>query len=200
VFIFLQPPGFEMLDDPNFQRFLSVHANHHDERPIAVFDCDGTVIRGDIGEAMLFYQLEHFHFLLSPGEIWKDHPQRRELDEAYGALANADPAGRRGHPAFEPFAHFVLEWYFGQIAAGKVEKACADIVRLLSGYSAEEVRILAEATFLQESSTPLSERNLGGYARPLGIRYIVESVELLKALQEKGFDIWVISGSNRWSV
>ena len=34
--------------------------------PLAVFDCDGTVIQGDIGEAMLYHQLEHFLFRVSP--------------------------------------------------------------------------------------------------------------------------------------
>lgn len=189
-----------MLDDPMLRKFLEVNSNHRTDRPVAVFDCDGTVIKGDIGEAMLYHQIEHFWLKTSPARVWPDHPEAHELDRLYGALAEMPPPSRRNHSLYEPFARLILDWYFGQIAEGQVEKACSDIVRLFSGYSQEEVRALAQETFLSERGTPLSVRTLGGYSRPRGIRYIDETVELLKILQDASFDLWVVSGSNRWSV
>jgi len=45
-------------------------------RPLAVFDCDGTVIQGEHREAMFYRQIEHFHFRRSPASVWPDHPRR----------------------------------------------------------------------------------------------------------------------------
>ena len=76
-------------------------------RPLAVFDCDGTVIKGDIGEAMFFRQIEQFHFRLNPAALWPDHPRRKELGKAYEKLALLPPEERTRDPAFEPFARML---------------------------------------------------------------------------------------------
>lgn len=189
-----------ILNDPTLHRFLTSHSNHRADHSVAVFDCDGTVIKGDIGEAMLFHQIEHFHFRVSPAEVWDDHPHREKLGQLFDSLARAEPSQRQRHSSFEPFAEMILSWYFGQIGEGKVEKACGDVVRLLAGFTPAEVRAIAEQTFLSEISIPLSERKLGSHTRPRGIRYIAETVQVLRKLQELNFDLWVVSGSCRWSV
>jgi phosphoserine phosphatase len=188
-------------DLPQIQQFLKAHTNHAPRRPgVAVFDCDGTVIKGDIGEAMLYYQLEHFHFKVSPADVWPDHPRRSELDRWYRVLTAIDASQRSSQPEFAPFADTILSWYFDQLAHGTIEKACADIVRLFSGHTLSEVRRIAEATFLEETGAPISERKLGTRLRPKGARYIRESIELVRLLMQRGFVIWAVSGSNRWSV
>jgi phosphoserine phosphatase len=190
----------DILNDPRIIRFFAEHANHRGSSPpVAVFDCDGTVIRGDIGEAMLYYQIEEFCFKVSPADVWPDYPQRGELDRLYRDLR--DGGGRRGdNPGFRKFADRILEWYFGQIEDGRVEKACADIVRLFAGYTVAEVRDIADATFLREVSALPGERRLGSRTRPSGVRFIRESRELVTELINRGFEIWAVSGSNRWSV
>ena len=189
-----------MPDDPVLRKFLDAHSNHRENHPVAVFDCDGTMIRGDIGEAMLYQQIEGFHFKVSPASVWQDHPSADRLDALFTALVQVHGAPRINHPAFEPFAKMILDRYFGQIADGSVEKACGDIVRLFSGFPENDVRALARATLASEVRTPLSIRTLGGYSRPRGIRYLNETLALFRTLQEMQFDIWVVSGSNRWSV
>jgi phosphoserine phosphatase len=186
---------------PQIQQFLKTHSNHASRKPgVAVFDCDGTVIKGDIGEAMLYYQLEHFHFKVSPADVWPDHPRRSELDRWYNILTAVDAARRSAQPEFVPFADTILSWYFDQLAEGRIEKACADIVRLFAGHTLDEVRRIAESTFLEEAWAPVSERTLGTRPRPKGARYIKESTELVTLLMQRGFDIWAVSGSNKWSV
>ena len=189
-----------VLNTPALQDFLKKHLNHASGPRVAVFDCDGTMIKGDIGEAMLYHQIEHFHFRRSPANVWEDHPERGTLDALFQHLARLSAEERRKDSAFEQFAKAVLSWYFGQIADGKVEKACTDIVRLFTGYTLPEVREIAEATFRSESTAPLAERTLGGYTRPRGIRYIAETLDVFRALQHSGFSLWVVSGSNQWSV
>ncbi len=149
---------------------------------------------------MLYYQIENFLFKVSPATVWPDNPQRNDLDDLYHQLAAAPPGQRYTHPAFHLFADVILGWYFGQINDGKVEKACADIVRLFAGYSLAEVRQISDRVFEDERSSPLTTRRLGTRILPKGVRYIKESVDLIRELQRLNFHIWAVSGSNKWSV
>jgi phosphoserine phosphatase len=190
-----------ILDDHAVRAFLDGHRDHETgPRPLAVFDCDGTVIQGDIGEAMFYRQIEHFHFRTSPASVWHDYPLRHELGALYDTLAPLSPAARPEHGAFTRFAELLLARYFDQIASGAVEKACADIVRLFAGFTPAEVRVLARETFGEEISSPFGSRRLGGRELPRGARFIRESVDLIHALLERRFEVWGVSGSNRWSV
>jgi phosphoserine phosphatase len=190
-----------ILDDPAVRAFLDGHRDHDTgPRPLAVFDCDGTVIQGDIGEAMFYRQIEHFHFRKSPAAVWPDYPLRDEIGALYDALAPLNPPERPLQGAYTRFAELLLSRYFDQIASGAVEKACADIVRLFAGFTPAEVRNLAREAFREEISSPLGRRRLGGRELPRGARFIRESVDLIHALLERRFDVWGVSGSNKWSV
>jgi phosphoserine phosphatase len=179
--------------------FLDYAGARSGEKPLAVFDCDGTLVRGDIGEAMLCRQLEHFLFRVSPASVWRDHPDREALDGLYRGLSAAG-ASALSHRAYEPLSAMVLDWYYGQMAIGRTPKACADIVRLLAGYTTEEALAMARETLHAELASPLRLRRLGGRLLPAGIRYIAETARALRRLVRDGWDIVVISGSNRWSV
>jgi len=190
-----------ILDNPAVARFLaSPDPSPGGAAPLAVFDCDGTLIRGDIGESMFYRQIERFHFRRSPADVWRAHPRRERLGELFDTLAPLEPAARTGEGAFDEFAGMLLDWYFEGIAAGRVTEACADIVRLFAGHTEEEVRAIARATFEVELSSPLGTRRLGGRDLPRGARYLEESVDLLRALAARGFEVWAVSGSSRWSV
>ncbi len=187
---------------PEIEKFLKQFGDNHvpSKRPVAVFDCDGTIIKGDIGEAMFYHQVERFLLRESPANIWVDHPKREELDNLYTTLASL-PAEKRTHDRrFISFAETMLEWYFDQLVEGKVEKACSDIVKLLTKFSEDEVHRIAAATLKDELEAPISVRKIGKHEIPNGIRYIRETVALLRQLQARHFDIWIVSGSNRWSV
>lgn len=193
--------GMTILDDPAVAAFLEAHgAPGAGPPPLAVFDCDGTVIRGDMGEAMFYRQIEHFHFRRSPASVWTDHPRRAELGRLFEELSPLDASVRNGLEAYSAFAEMLLGRYFDQIASGAVEKACADIVRLFAGYTPGEVRRLADETWEAEFGARPGTFRLGGRDLPRGARFIAESVDLIRALAERGFDIWAVSGSNKWSV
>jgi phosphoserine phosphatase len=186
---------------PTINSFLQRHADHTSGEPkLAVFDCDYTIIQGDIGEAMFYRQIREFLFRKSPADIWTDHPERPELDRLFRDLSALPPADRSPHPAFVPFADTLLSWYFDQLAEGKVEKGCADIARLFAGFTRAEVQTIADATCQDELSAPLGEMTLGTRRLPRGSRYIQESVDLALSLTQLGFSLWAISGSNKWSV
>jgi len=171
-----------------------------EESPIAVFDCDGTIIKGDVGEAMLYFQIERFLFRESPADLLPDHPQGDDLRLLYNSLVRFPPQQLTEDPRFVPFANLILSRYFDQLAEGETEKACGDIVRLLAGFTPVEVLEMSADTLRIEFDSPLLERSLGNYTVSSGVRYIKEVRELLAECQRFEFDIWVISGSNRWIV
>lgn len=186
---------------PALQEFLRQYEGKtFSKLPTAVFDCDGTIIQGDIGEAMFYHQIEHFQLRVNPANIWLDHPKREELDNLYGQLSSLPTDRRTQDRRFVSFSEMMVEWYFDQLSDGKTEKACSDIVRLLSKFTEQEVMQIAASTFNEELASLITFRKFGKHSVPKGIRYIGESVALLKELQRLGFDIWAISGSNKWSV
>jgi len=169
-------------------------------KPVAVFDCDGTIIKGDIGESMLYDQIEQFNFRHSPADIWLDHPDRQEIDRLFRSLEQVAPEERQAHPLFAPFTNLILSRYYDQLGEMKISKGCSDIVSLFAGYTRKEVKQLSEETLRGQLDRPISRRKLGKFTLPDGARYIKESVELLEMLQHKGFNIWAVSGSSKWSV
>ncbi|MGA9119968.1 MAG: haloacid dehalogenase-like hydrolase [Bacteroidota bacterium] len=188
-----------ILEHPNLRRFFSYLDTNADSSPV-IFDCDGTIIKGDVGESMLYYQIEHFLFRRSPADIWADFPDRKVLSGLFQSLERVPAEERDTHPSFPPFADAILDWYFGQIDAGQVAKACTDIVRLFSGYTTSEVRTIAAESFAGELGAAVGMRTLGRRTLPRGIRYIHESLELLRALIGRNVELWVVSGSSKWSV
>ena len=165
-----------------------------------MFDCDGTLIKGDIGEAMFYHQIEHFLLRVSPAQVWTDHPRLEELSNLYESLSDLPPEKAVHDRRFVSLADMMLGWYFDQLSEGKTEKACSDIVRLFAGYSRAEAQDIARVTLRKEIGLPAGSRSLGTLPLPQGIRYIKESVDLLFLLRQRGFDIWVVSGSSQWSV
>ena len=181
--------------------FLTKHASLTPEsHPLAIFDCDGTVIQGDIGEAMFYFQLEHFLLRISPATLWPDFQKRDELNNLFESIVALPDDRRTQDRRFLSFAEMMIDWYFDQLREGATEKACSDITRLWTGFSATEVGQVAEATLKQELASPLTKRTIGRATLPKGIRYIQEAVALLRRLQKHGFDLWTVSGSNQWSV
>jgi len=187
--------------DPNLRRFLQKY-NHptNAETPVAVFDCDDTLIKGDIGESMFYFQLEHFLLRVSPATIWPDHPKHEELSNLYEGLSKLPPDKAVRDRRFISFAEMMLDWYLDQLAEGETAKACSDIVRLFSGFTSIEVRQIAHAATKKELEANKEVWTMGRHNLPRGIRFIRESLGILKDLKSRAFDIWIISGSNRWSV
>jgi len=193
-----------ILNSMDLSSFLARHGDHTGgAAPVAAFDCDGTIIRGDIGESMLYFQLEEFLFRTSPAEVWPAHPDRAGLDRLFNDAARIDSAERTHHPGYRRFVDAILSWYFDQLATEKIPQitaGCADITRLWAGYAPEEVRRIARRNLDHELGLPLGPRQLGSYTVTRGARFLQESRQLLETLRQAGFQIWAISGSNRWSV
>jgi len=181
--------------------FLASHlVSPREVTPLAVVDCDGTIIKGDIGEAMFYFQIERFLFRESPGTLWPDYPDRKELDRLFNSLVQNPPFIGSQDGRQIAFANHLLDWYFAQLKAGQTMKACADIVRLWSGFREAEVVEVARDTVKAELAPGPEERLLGKHLLPRGVGYIKETREMLERIRAVGFNTWVVSGSNVWSV
>jgi len=180
-----------------FERFLQSGAGN---RSIAVFDCDGTLIKGDIGESMFYHQVEHFLFRESPAALWPDCPERNRLAYLFHSLVRHPPYIRHRDTRHVDLADHLLSWYFSQIKEMKTEKACSDIVRLFSGFRLSEMEEIAAEVIKEEISSPIGERAVGSHLVRRGVRFIKETGELLLAVRRAGITPWIVSGSNLWSV
>jgi len=181
--------------------FLASHiVSPREITPLAVVDCDGTIIKGDIGEAMFHFQIEHFLFRESPASLWPDYPERKQLDKLYQSLVQNPPFIGSQDGRHIAFTNHLLDWYFDQLKAGNTMKACSDIVRLWSGFRESEVVEIARDTLKGELASGTEDRLLGKFLLPRGIRYIRETRELLERIKAAGFNLWIVSGSNIWSI
>jgi len=181
--------------------FLSNHlASGSGQTPVAVVDCDGTIIKGDIGEAMFYFQIRRFLFRESPARLWPDYPERKELGYLFSSLIGAPPFEGMKDGRLIAFANHLLGWYFNQLKRGETEKACSDIVKLWAGFTQAELKEIATDTVKSELRTDQTAQLLGKFVLPRGVRYIRETIEIIRRLRAAEFDTWVVSGSNIWSV
>lgn len=179
------------------------------ERPLVVLDFDNTCIRHDIGEALLLEAAERLAFRFDAG-FWDAIPADMGRADLQAAVARLAPDSRHEVP---PSADF-LRWRKGMLLVyeGIIERdggpaSAAWLVQVLAGMRPADVRDLARATLAKELARPIGEELLAtGPDDPqpvvmaTGIRYHAEMRELVAALQRHGFDVWVVSASNQWTV
>ncbi|MHC4504630.1 MAG: HAD family hydrolase, partial [Planctomycetota bacterium] len=159
-----------------------------------VFDFDNTLICRDIGEATFAAMVEGGTLVPTPAARAVSpsfvHEGRRvsvegaaDLIPYYEAFVSAtDHQPGNTDPGFSSFAWLV------QVMAGLTP---ADIVR-----SSEKA--YARGIGKRDSSDPgLGETRVNGYRRPF---FQPEMVDLVGALLRSGYDVYVVSASNVWTV
>jgi phosphoserine phosphatase len=183
------------------------------ERPVAVLDFDGTCIRNDIGEALLLTAIERRMIVVDEGLLASVPPELGRETLRRDAVRMAELPSVAGLPDPGRDAG-LLSWRKALVAVylrlHEREGGAAAVAWLagaLAGRTPREVRALTRETLAEELARPLGERLLqdGDYdpqplAVPAGIRYPAEMLDLVAALQRHGFDVWVVSASNQWSV
>lgn len=179
--------------------------------PVALFDWDNTVSKNDVGDAITFHLVSHSKVLQPPGQDWK-RTSRYLTDAAAAALAAAcgtDVAAGRPLPtASNPAcADEILSVYIdsktrsGAAAfAGwnrrRMEPAYAWTAQLLAGYTHLEVSSMALQAVLPQLRAPqgttqtIGTRTVNGW-----IRLYDQSKDLIRALQSRRYDVWVITAS-----
>lgn len=178
------------------------------ERRIAVFDFDNTCILGDIGELYSHFLIDELLYRYDLDEFWD------LIDEADGrdkirelALASLDlPEGERD--ASDAYRSYLAEMgaLYGRklVREGKAS-TYAWAVLLHVGISALDMKILSQRAIDIELRRPVEieerQTSRGETVRiGRGLRPFLEIAQLMRSLERNGFEVWVVSATNQWSV
>jgi hypothetical protein len=178
--------------------------------PVAVFDWDNTVTKNDVTDATLSWALRHDE-LLRPAH-WKDtsawltdaadralteacgtgapEPLRtstnpRCTDEILGIRENATTTS--GDPAFE-----------GTWNHRRTVPQYAWVPQLFTGRTPAELAYYARQARTEALAAPIgATRTLGTRTVPAYVRYYDQQRDLIHALQQAGFDVYIVSAGSQ---
>jgi phosphoserine phosphatase len=182
------------------------------KRPIAVFDWDNTILKNDIGDATFFWMIAHDKIRQPMAYDWST--TSIQLTTAAKAALNAacDTLAAPGDPlptsTNAACANEIVSIYdSATTAAGTsawaVEKTSsinypyAWAAQLTAGWAPEDVRNFARAAYEQNAFAPIgTTQNVGSLTGYNGyVRIYDEMFDLIGALQDNGFDVWVTTAS-----
>jgi phosphoserine phosphatase len=178
------------------------------EAPVAVFDFDNTCIFGDIGELYSHYLIDEVAYRYDLDAFWELIDPRDGRDHIRGLaerLLELAPAERVSSPAYR---EYLAE--MGAVYARKYEREGASscyewAVRLHVGMRPDEIRRgTVEAIWREVDADVDVERRQTSRQKVVriarGIRIHREIRQLIAALDELGFEVWVVSATNQWTV
>jgi len=158
---------------------------------VAAFDFDQTLIVNDLGDAVFYYMIEHQDFRFEdPGFLSAiDHRDYRRVV----LESRNDRTGERFRDAF-------LSLYFSLLAEKGKEVAYPFATRIMSGWTPEEIRGMADRVIAREEAAPLGSehivlKNGGPVQMRRGIRLIAPMADLLRRLREAGAQVHVVTGT-----
>lgn len=181
-----------------------------DDRRVAVFDWDNTMIRGDIGDLVLARMLERDLVRQPPARDWSrlgalTDAARAALSAACDALAEPGehlPTSRS--PACAA-AIASIAWN-GATPAGEAAfpipvAACfrasyAFLAQLMAERTEDALRALAREAWQDASARPIGARgDVGGVGVERFARLHAPMIELARALEDVGVEAWIVSAS-----
>ncbi len=159
------------------------------------FDCDKTLIAGDIGEAS-FARLLSQGRVLSCDEWWAALPAREvsALRPAYEreAARVAVERARGGEPEPLNAALFDDLWRaYESLCAREIREGYLFAARCCTGYALSEARALADEMVEEALASPVT----AGRGPSLGVRPRPAMRALVSALEGRGVEVWVVSSS-----
>ncbi|MBI3943476.1 MAG: HAD-IB family phosphatase [Chloroflexi bacterium] len=170
--------------------------------PAAAFDWDETVLEHDIGDALLFHQIDTLAFKWELPEFWEliPHRLRQPWQEIGRPLWKLGPEEIQNHPAYPEYLSIGYQLFRDMLVAPR-EIGYPWFTQVLAGFTVGEALVFSEATFRRESGWPLGRRQIVSHVSVRqGVRLRPTMVRLIKTLETQGFQVWVVSATNRWTV
>jgi len=177
--------------------------------PLAIFDCDGTLIHHDVGEAMMRFMITRRKLNTDRG-FWQhlvpDRLGRDALNAAYKAVAGRQDNEVHDTAAYRRYRAGMMGAYHTLLETEGHDAAYSFAVRMLRGQLERTVTDLCEEVLEYELGRPLGQEDIAhgppfsGLVVPTGIRVYIEMVELIGALENQGFQTWIVSASNIYVV
>lgn len=186
-------------------------------RPVAVFDWDNTMIRNDIGDATMFWMIANDKILQPPSYDWSvtnaflSQAALDALNAACDALAAPGeplPTSANAACADEIYNIYVNNRTAGGTAAfaqpitSTINQQYAWVAQLQSGYRPEEAREMAANAMWENLGAEIGATQTIGTTQNVTawIRFYDEMRDLVGALQDNGFDVWVLTASPQYVV
>ena len=166
-----------------------------DQAPLAVFDCDNTCIRGDIGDVLW----EHLVFERA---LEFSHPEL----EALIALVDEDPREALAMATSAPQAAYLARWLpLYPIASEKLgyARGLTWVTQIMVGLEESFVQEQCRQAITSALEAPMRPEEQDVHAlhtSPPGVRICQEVREVIAYLQGLGFCCAIVSASCRWPV
>ncbi len=182
-----------------------------DAPPVAVFDWDNTMIKGDVGDAITFWMIKNAKVKQPPNQDWGE-TSAYLTDAAKTALTTAcgtTVAAGATLPTDVNLAcaDAMLKIYVDGKTTGdvnafagwnyrRIEPAYAWTAQLLAGYTEAQIRGFANAAIEQHLASDIDATQTVGTRTVAGwFRLYDQEVDLVHALQTAGFDVWIVTAS-----
>jgi phosphoserine phosphatase len=206
----LQQDGWASDNKNKLQQWLTSSVTS--ERRVAVFDWDNTMIKNDIGDAVMFWMLSHD--LIKSPRNWKS-TSKYLTPAALAALKSVCPYQTEylATASNTACAETILQIYSdGKLKNGQaawsekynhdtLEPAYAWAVHLAQGYSPEQLRALAAEVIQFNTSNPVgTTQTIGERQVDAWIRLYPQMQELVQVLQSHAYEVWVVSASMQYYV
>lgn len=173
--------------------------------PVAVFDWDNTMIKNDVGAAVVYHVIQHG--LARRPASWADIPYL--VPAAQKRLAAACAGSGRFLPsrALPGCARELVSLYerralsdgtaaFAGHNHRTYKPSAAWQVHLLAGYTPAQVRAMARQVIGRTCAAPVGHTlSVGGDQVPGYLRVYRQMAALVRSMQARGFDVWVVSAS-----
>ncbi|HNI58559.1 MAG TPA: haloacid dehalogenase-like hydrolase [Pseudomonadota bacterium] len=204
------------LDDFMVQSGIGSVGYDATKKPVALFDWDNTVIKNDIGDLMLFwmlkagkiYQPANFNWRLTSISITTD--ALNLLRAACDGLASPGSPlpTNRSDTAAVACTDAILSVYLdnkGQTGlsafAGydyrRMEPTYAWAVQLQAGYTPAEISLMAKDAIAEGLAAAVgATQKIGSRTVNAYVRVYDQIKDLIGAMQENGFDVWVITATS----
>jgi phosphoserine phosphatase len=180
-------------------------------KPVALFDWDNTVIKGDVGDAITFWMIANGKVRQPPNQDWHETSPFLTDDAAAALVAACGTSVAAGEPlptstdtvcADEILSVYINSKTSTNLAAfaghdyRTMEPAYAWTAQLLAGYTKAEIEDYASQAITQHlaaaqgATWTVGTRSVAGWFR------VYDQIEdLIGVMQSAGYDVWVISAS-----
>jgi phosphoserine phosphatase len=168
---------------------------------LAAFDFDNTLIRNDLGEAVMYYIIFQALLRADLDPFWEEirHPAIPDalLEQLRAVWRGIEAQGDSDN--VEDYMAFVdrLTPLYGMVyeQAGMAEAYRWSRV-LFAFQTAQELRSITKYVFAYEQNQPLGESRLpSGLVIPRGIRVHGEVEQLIRAMLARGWDVRIVTAS-----
>lgn len=186
------------------------------KRPVAVFDWDNTILKNDIGDATFFWMLKHDKIRQPAGKDWSTTSAALTAEARAALNAACDGLAPAGSPLPTSTSttcadEIVTIYDSGTTVAGAnawspektsaINYAYAWVAQVTAGYAPEEVRGFARAAYEDNAFAPLDTKQTVGTGQYTGwVRIYEQMADLIGALQDNGFDVWITTASPQFFV